>query len=431
MKSENAFVVEDFKNYDTLNAMKIRKLKKNQKLAIAIITIIALVFVAGASAAIVATRKPVVAFYDVAEADAEHIRQQLGDAFAYRTISAARPLAWELEQGAAPAMLVVPTGQALSAARAKAAPKASVSAEILRETTSSIRGLSQGGAAVQGVPFLSSHLEIAVNTQELRKTSVKSINLWSDFEAFAKEASARNGTQLLFAGKDSAAFLDILGAVAESLDGRQAYDNAAQLIAIAIDKAGNTDADFSAHQLAQALASSPDTPLYDALRMLNRWYKEGIIFSDVFSLDQTAVAALMEEQLSSAVIMTLNDHRAIAHSVIDKYASIYFPSNIPPVSRVFTAPVYFAVPLKNNKAVLAAARALLSTEQQEALSRATGLAPVLARCRIPDKQANDARHWVAGTNSPLAGLSRDCELTQGQRDALAAELGSLLRFGAF
>ena len=40
-------------------------------------------------------------------------------------------------------------------------------------------------------------------------------------------------------------------------------------------------------------------------------------------------------------------------------------------------------------------------EGQEKLCAQTGFAPVLAQCKTVDRQADDARYWVAATNPPL------------------------------
>ena len=65
------------------------------------------------------------------------------------------------------------------------------------------------------------------------------------------------------------------------------------------------------------------------------------------------------------------------------------------------------------------------------MSRATGLAPVFAQCRTPDRQADDVRYWVAATNAPLAGLSREVALSKKQKDELAQDLAAKIKFGQF
>ena len=135
----------------------------------------------------------------------------------------------------------------------------------------------------------------------------------------------------------------------------------------------------------------------------------------------------MENNMASVVVMSLADHRNIAHNAIEPFTSIYFPSDITPDSRHFVAPIFYAVPFTNNKKALLKMENLIAVETQETLTRATGLAPVLARCRTPDKQADDARYWVAATNTPLPGLSRETTLSDDQLHALGVALTALIR----
>lgn len=389
-----------------------------------------LIFGMGTCLTITATKKPTIAFYNIPDSDAEKIQKEIGSGYAFKVYNADRPLSWELSQGATPDMIITTTGNACTDAVA-AAKKVTLDTSVLKDMTTSVRTLAQQNKASPVVPLLVSHIELAVHTSDFKKSGVKAINSWGDFERFATAAAEKSGKKILFAGKDSNAFLDMLGAMAESIDGVQNYKNTVELIDIALDKTNSKKEAFNAQKLTANLTGTPDSPLYNTVRMLHRWYTDGLLFSEAFSIDQKSIAALMANNTASAVIMSLHDHRAIEHSVIEKYSSIYFPSNIPAFSRAFTAPLYVAVPLKNNKDVLATAKQLVATAKQEQLSRSTGLAPVLARCRTPDKQADDVRYWVAATNEPLAGLSRDISLTHSQKDLLAAELAAVIRFGDF
>ncbi|MDE7140993.1 MAG: hypothetical protein K2O09_09630, partial [Treponemataceae bacterium] len=85
---------------------------------------------------------------------------------------------------------------------------------------------------------------------------------------------------------------------------------------------------------------------------------------------------------------------------------------------------------RKQKKALALARQLMTADTQENLSHMTGLAPVLAQCPTPDQQADDARYWVAATNAPLAGLSREAALSDAQWQELSAVLARIIRFGA-
>ena len=53
---------------------------------------------------------------------------------------------------------------------------------------------------------------------------------------------------------------------------------------------------------------------------------------------------------------------------------------------------------------------------------------ILANCRTPDQQANDARFWIAATNAPLAGLGHEAELSKEDLAKLADEIRALVFF---
>ena len=71
---------------------------------------------------------------------------------------------------------------------------------------------------------------------------------------------------------------------------------------------------------------------------------------------------------------------------------------------------------------------MISKEGQEKLCAQTGFAPVLAQCKTVDRQADDARYWVAATNPPLQGLSRDITLTAEQKEDLSKSIQAAVRF---
>ena len=125
--------------------------------------------------------------------------------------------------------------------------------------------------------------------------------------------------------------------------------------------------------------------------------------------------------------MTLSVHRNIPRNVIENYASIYVPSMIPSSSRKFTAPSVCLVPLKNTKITSQIVKQSLTETTQKDMAAFTGLAPVLTKCDTQDRQADDARYWIASTNSPFSGLSKDTNLSAKQKNLLAKSLISAIR----
>ena len=320
-----------------------------------------------------------------------------------------------------PAVIITQAGFALETALDKASPKALLSSEISQGMTSSMRsGIKEKDGLITAIPFLSSHFEVDIDLNEFRNSNTKQVNTWNDVEKFMREQKRKKDSPMIFAGGNPDSFLNLMGAFAESIDGAQSYYDASQILK-------DNQKNFNAVRVAQKLCDEPDSPLATSVKLLKSWYKLGLIHQGAFSLQNTDVEAFASNRLASVLFMSLEEHRATATKTISRYSSIYFPSEHGANSRIFTGKTYYAVPMIKSKKAAEIIAALLSVQSQECLSRVTGLAPVLAQCRIPDKQAEDARFWVAATTCPLAGLSSEVYMTKKQKEALSAEIASRIK----
>lgn len=326
------------------------------------------------------------------------------------------------------ALVFTVSGHAVQFAADKSARKSGFSPDLLSAMTSSMKSsavLNADGSLVKALPVLTDNFEISVNYSAFKNSGLAAITTWNDLEAFFRQQKTKLDAPLNFAGGDSSVLLDLLGALAEAFDGAVEYNRAAEMIKSAAEKKWNHLA------LAESLCGSYNAPLYSAAKKLSEWYKAGYLNRDCFNYTEKDIKAYMNARLSSTVFMPLNHHRRVDTNTIKFFSTIYLPSANLPGSRAFTAPVVYAVPQKKNSKLALLAQYLTSVEGQEKLSRESGLAPVLSHCRTPDRQADDVRYWVAATNSPLAGLSREADLTKKQKDLLGEELGGIIRQGKF
>lgn len=376
------------------------------------------------------TRLPRITFYGIPAQEATALQAAIGDGATYATFGTDTSLYYQLRHQKKPDILITTSGEKLTNALEQASKAAAYNADVLNGMTSSVRSSAKlQDEKVRALPLLSSHFEIDINTDMLRQTNTQTIATWEEIERFASVAKEQLGTTIAFAGKDGATTLDTLGALAEAFGGKKNYSAAVHLISDAASHAQERGSMFNGDDLAHKLAAEGDAPLYDAVQLLKKWYKSGLLNPEVFAFDTQTLSAYMAANMISVAFMSLDDHRALEVSVIKPYSSIYFPSNYPASTRSFTAPIIYAVPFSKNKKARALAEHLITTDAQENLSRATGLAPVLAQCRTPDRQADDARFWVAATNAPLAGLSKEVSLSDAQLNELGVALGTLIRFG--
>ncbi|WP_294429634.1 hypothetical protein [uncultured Treponema sp.] len=320
-----------------------------------------------------------------------------------------------------PALVITTSGFAVDEAIDKASFRSAVPADFIQGMTSSMRSaIKQEDGKIQALPFLSSHYEVDIDLAEFRNSNTKQINTWKDVEKFMREQKRKQDAPMVFAGGNPDDFLDFAGAFAESLDGAPSYGDAVQILK-------NNKKNFNPVRTAIQLCDEPDSPLATTVKQLKSWYKSGFIHPGVFSFQTNDVEAFASSRLSSVLFMSFENHRQVAQKTISRYTSIYFPSENPANTRVFTGKSYFAVPLTSSEKTRILLPELLSTSNQEALSRSTQVAPVLAQSRIPDKQADDARYWIAATTAPLAGLSNEVYLTKQQKIALAAEIASRIK----
>ena len=396
---------------------------KNKKILICVAAAIILLIGAGAVAIFTPPKAYTVAFYKVEEAQKngikttiEQIAQKQKLEIAFKEYDSEKSLKDQLLLTKKPNLIITTSGYGVEMAAEKASSRASISRDIVQEMTSSMRTAAisaENGEGLSAIPILSSHFEVDIDTADFRNSNTKKINTWNDVEKFMREQKTKKEAPLAFAGGNSDSFLNTLGALAESIDGVDSYNDAVEIIKKNEKNPART---------AAKLCDEPDSPLATSVRLLSTWYKHGLIHPGAFSFQKNDVEAFAASRLSSVLFMSLENHRSFAQRAISGFTSIYFPSEHGANSRIFTGTVYYAVPMIKSKQTETFIKYLVSTEIQENLSRGTGVAPVLAQCRTPDKQANDARYWIAATTTPLPGLANEVYLTAEQKKVITAEI---------
>lgn len=304
---------------------------------------------------------------------------------------------------------------------------------ILEGTTISVKQsvLKDSNGNLKAVPILLDNYEIDIDRTILNQCGIKTISTWQDIEKFALAAKKYVKSPIVFAGGDSDTFLGIVGALTEAFSGKQAYDKVVETIHKSIYE--NEDKDFvpttqDYENIIKSLSENEDSPLFNALQVLIRWQRLGLLNSETFNMKQNDVTAFMEAKLAPIAFMTLSQHREVEHNIIERYSSIYFPSERTATSRYFTAPMIIAIPYSKNKNVTTVITNLISSNGQEQIGRSTGLAPVLANCRVADHQADDARYWIAATNAPIVPMGKAIFTDKKTADDFAKVLASYIKF---
>ena len=138
------------------------------------------------------------------------------------------------------------------------------------------------------------------------------------------------------------------------------------------------------------------------------------------------VRSFLQSNLSAAYFMSLSEHRKTSTEIISKYETQFVPSVNKSDRRNFCVPAILAVQLKKNKVAKHSIEQLASKYQQR-LSNKTKLAPVQAKCEVPDHQADDVRFWVAASSEPVPVLSNMCFTTKQSLSSFAEALRMVLK----
>ena len=271
------------------------------------------------------------------------------------------------------------------------------------------------------VPVLMDNIEIDLNKEYINKTKTKNIATLNQLEQFALKE--KNDLPFVFAfnGENPSSYLDFISICVESLSGKESLVSAEAIINSTTD--GNYD--------MNSLCAQENSPLYDTVRMIQAWEKDGVLTSDVYKMSDKTVHALMQNNNVPVVVTTLSDHRTIEANVISKYESLpelseqrtpYVPSFRSNANRSSVCSAITLVPVSNKRKNKAIARYLLSRSTQERLSRSTGLSPVLAQCKTPDIQADDARYWISAVSTASLSLADSAFASDAERSAFITQL---------
>ncbi len=275
---------------------------------------------------------------------------------------------------------------------------------------------------VCAVPILSDHYEINVKYDFFEKSSVGSVKSISDLEKIAEFTREKVSAPVIFAAADDTELINVYGALTEALSGKDAWKAAAaQIQNLSVSEKGQKE--FS--ELAEKLTREGGE-FYMANEILKKWNENRFFPRNIAQISKRDVRAYVSSGGNAILFLTLEEHRSYEKNVIGEYSSIYYPSQTAGAYRHFTAPVIMAVPLSRNE-ISRASIIRLSGEFQKNLTFDTGLAPVRTQAAVPDRQADDARYWIAASETPFPAMSDAAFLNAAQKSAFAESLRRNLR----
>ena len=280
---------------------------------------------------------------------------------------------------------------------------------------------------IKALPLLFDNLEIDINISEFKMSGLERIATWKDIEQLARKIHSEEYAPISFAGADSVFLLDFIGAMGEALEGVDAYNKATEILKKSISNGVESDS-FDAEELYNQLFIVPDAPLPYTFYYLKQLVEKGLIPKASREFVQQDINSMANYRKTDIFITTLSAHRTFEGRALSAFSSIYVPSTRTPDQRAFTATTTYAIPLVSNEKTSVIVEKLIAPEVQESLCRTTGLAPVLSNSRVPDKQSDDARYWIASTTKPLAGLGHEAAFTSLQLNQLSSVILDKLFF---
>lgn len=315
-----------------------------------------------------------------------------------------------------PSLIFVPAGYAEKTSVNYAEETAGFNSTVLSGTiTSAASVASVKENKVSSVPLILDFFEIDYEKTSFGNSRLTKMETWKDIESLCQFKKRNGEFPVAFAGKDSVFVLDLLGAITESFEGKEAYLKAVEIME------SYSGSNFNAARLAGELCDNRQSPLFYSVDFLKTWYKKGYINPASFSFEKSDSEAFMKKRQSFITFMSFNDHRTMDQYAVSRFNSMPVPPYSGDKSINYTAFTTFAVPLFENKDLEVIVKDLLSDRYQEIITSVSG-APVSRTARTADNQADDVRFSIASTSEPLAGLGHETSLTEKQLEELRAEL---------
>lgn len=359
------------------------------------------------------TRKPLVVLYGLSEPTIAAIKQEAGPSFKFMVIGGGEPISAHKKAISKACLVFMHDGKAASGLSAKTvAPDES----ILALMPSAMREAGKSGTRRYGTPILFDHFEIDWNVSLIGGRGLAKPNTLTELVKVSNAIKGKNLWPIVCAGGVDEDLLDFVGALVISQSGLDAYEK--------LVTAASEGMPFAELVKATALKNTLDT--------LIEWRKSGIIHPEWFRMKSADVSAFMQMDYACFFAMSLSSHRLLDHKIAEKVLTIDFPTDRKELDRGILAPAIVAIELRRNLPENHAAHrlvaALVQGTAQAHISGGSGLAPANSNASASDKQADDARFWIAASRKPFPEPATAALLDPSARAAFAASIRQYLEF---
>ncbi len=272
--------------------------------------------------------------------------------------------------------------------------------------TTTVNSVPSSGGTVPFVPLLYDFYQVDVNYPVFVSSRIDNINVWDDFISFAEKSKLRVSVPLVFPGRNHSEFLNIFGMITEATSGYRALaEIQSQLYnAFTEDKKNRNQSENTAVTEKVYEFAEKNTAFRKTAGIIRFMRKEKLVPENIRDFPLTDMKFFMDQNLPAAAFIKLSEHRSMDRSALENFKSVYCPGTELTAARKFPAAMICAAAVKKDKRTAEIIRQLASSGQT-ALALESGLAPVQKNCRIPDKQADDVRYWLAASDGPQMYLS--------------------------
>jgi hypothetical protein len=362
---------------------------------------------------LMATRKPLVVLYGLSNPAIAAIKQEAGPSFKFMVIDGNEPISAHKKDISKAYLVFMHDGKAASELSAKTvAPDES----ILALMPSAMREAGKSGTRRYGIPILFDHFEIDWNVSLIGGRSLAKPKTLTDLVKVSNAIKGKNLWPLVCAGGVDEDLLGFVGALVISESGLDAYEK--------LVTAASEGMPFAELVKTTALKNSLDT--------LIEWRKSGIIHPEWFRMKKADVSAFMQMDYACFFAMSLSSHRLLDHKIAEKVLTIDFPTDRKELDRGILAPAIVAIELRRslpgNRAAHRLVAALAQGAAQANISGGSGLAPANSNATTADKQADDARFWIASSRKPFPDPATAALSDPSARAAFAASIRQYIEF---
>ncbi|QTQ13583.1 hypothetical protein HRQ91_03420 [Treponema parvum] len=272
------------------------------------------------------------------------------------------------------------------------------------------RNDSASPAAFCVMPLFTDHFEAAYLASFFNRANILKPENLDEFSTFIDKSRPLIAVPVSCAGLDDNTLIAFVSSLVEALSGRGYYDFVCRLketseFSKMLDITLGLIGTGKKTPLSAENPATADLKFSEALDILKKWEKEGMLLRNWYKAPKTVVTDLMNREHTAVILMLLSGHREQPFPMIKYYDAEIFPKK-PYMTHGIIAPSVSALCFRNTKTSEAMLERLSSEAGQSLFSQETRLAPAALRGESIDMQADDVRFWAASLpGGPLPDIA--------------------------